>query len=97
MMVDPAGAGVRLAGLAQCRMAADLDHDAMYLIYEFMHFCCHVDDNWFVRHAPFVNTSGVITPPITTSRRFMMERSNIEPTCPIMTGCFGTSDLESAG
>jgi hypothetical protein len=22
----------------------------MYLIYEFMHFCCHVDENWFVRH-----------------------------------------------
>src|SRR5215467_5243121 len=28
----------------------------MYLIYEFMHFCCHVDENWFVRHCPFVNT-----------------------------------------
>src|SRR3974390_3614288 len=28
----------------------------MYLIYEFMHFCCHVDDNWFVQHMPFVNT-----------------------------------------
>ena len=26
----------------------------MYLIYEFMHFCCHVDENWFVRHCPFV-------------------------------------------
>jgi len=22
---------------------------SMYLIYEFMHFCCHVDENWFVR------------------------------------------------
>ena len=21
----------------------------MYLIYEFMHFCCHVYENWFVR------------------------------------------------
>lgn len=28
----------------------------MYLIYEFMHFCCHVDENWFVRNCPFVNT-----------------------------------------
>jgi hypothetical protein len=28
----------------------------MYLIYEFMHFCCHVDENAFVRHCPFVNT-----------------------------------------
>jgi hypothetical protein len=29
---------------------------SMYLIYEFMHFCCHVDENWFVRHTRFVNT-----------------------------------------
>ena len=28
----------------------------MYLIYEFMQFCCHVDESWFVRHCPFVNT-----------------------------------------
>ena len=28
----------------------------MYLIYEFMHFCCHVEENWFVRNCPFVNT-----------------------------------------
>src|SRR6202051_2852534 len=28
----------------------------MYLIYEFMHLCCHVDENWFVRNCPFVNT-----------------------------------------
>jgi hypothetical protein len=24
---------------------------SMYLIYEFMHFCCHVDSNWFVNHS----------------------------------------------
>jgi hypothetical protein len=29
---------------------------AMYLLYEFMHACCHVDGNWFVRNMPFVNT-----------------------------------------
>ena len=28
----------------------------MYLIYEFMHYCCHVDENAFVRNCPFVNT-----------------------------------------
>ena len=38
----------------------------MYLIYEFMHFCCHVDENWFVRHCPFVNTLRAITPRTTT-------------------------------
>ena len=36
----------------------------MYLIYEFMHFCCHVDENWFVRHCPFVCAG--ITPLATT-------------------------------
>ena len=38
----------------------------MYLIYGFMHFCCHVDENAFVRHCPFVNTLRRITPLITT-------------------------------
>ena len=28
----------------------------MYLVYEFMHFCCHVEENWFVRNCPFVNS-----------------------------------------
>ncbi|GIS90012.1 MAG: hypothetical protein CM1200mP20_00530 [Pseudomonadota bacterium] len=35
-----------------------------YLIYEFMHFCCHVDENWFVRYCPFVKHCGVTTQPI---------------------------------
>ncbi|MDJ0942239.1 MAG: hypothetical protein QNJ30_02155 [Kiloniellales bacterium] len=29
---------------------------AMYLIYEFMHFCCHIEENAFVRHCSLVNT-----------------------------------------
>ncbi len=28
---------------------------SIYLIYEFMHFCCHVDENSFVRHMPLVH------------------------------------------
>jgi len=27
-----------------------------YMVYETFHFCCHVRENWFVRHFPFVNT-----------------------------------------
>ena len=27
-----------------------------YLLYETFHYCCHVRDNWFVRHTPFINT-----------------------------------------
>jgi hypothetical protein len=65
---------------------------SMYLIYEFMHFCCHVDDNWFVRHAPFVNT---IRRHHTAhhNQSIMMER-NMNLTFPIMDWLFGTSDLD---
>lgn len=65
---------------------------SMYLVYEFMHFCCHVEDNWFVRHAPFVNT---IRRHHTAhhNQSIMMER-NMNLTFPIMDWLFGTSDLD---
>jgi len=64
---------------------------SMYLIYEFMHFCCHVDDNAFVRHMPFVNT---IRRHHTAhhNQSIMMER-NMNLTFPIMDALMGTSDL----
>jgi hypothetical protein len=64
----------------------------MYLIYEFMHFCCHVDENWFVRTMPFVNT---IRRHHTAhhDQSIMMER-NMNLTFPIADWMFGTSDLE---
>ncbi len=64
---------------------------SMYLIYEFMHFCCHVDDNWFVRNAPFINT---IRRHHTAhhDQNIMMER-NMNLTFPIMDWLSGTSDL----
>jgi hypothetical protein len=64
---------------------------SMYLIYEFMHLCCHVDDNWFVRHMPFVNT---IRRHHTAhhNQSIMMER-NMNLTFPIMDCLMGTSDL----
>jgi hypothetical protein len=65
---------------------------SMYLIYEFMHFCCHVDDNWFVRNAPFVNT---IRRHHTAhhNQSIMMER-NMNLTFPVMDWLLGTSDLD---
>jgi hypothetical protein len=65
---------------------------SMYLIYEFMHFCCHVDENWFVRHAPFVNT---IRRHHTAhhDQSIMMER-NMNLTFPVMDWLMGTSDLD---
>ena len=63
----------------------------IYLLYEFMHFCCHVDENAFVRYCPFVNT-------IRRHHRahhnqsIMMER-NMNLTFPFADWLFGTSDL----
>ncbi len=64
----------------------------MYLIYEFMHFCCHVDENWFVRNVPFVNT---LRRHHTAhhNARLMME-VNMNLTFPIADWLFGTSDLD---
>ena len=63
----------------------------MYLIYEFMHFCCHVEENWFVRNMPFVNT---LRRHHTAhhNQSIMMER-NMNLTFPIADWLFGTSDL----
>ena len=63
----------------------------MYLIYEFMHFCCHVDENWFVRNMPFVNT---LRRHHTAhhNARLMME-TNMNLTFPIADWLFGSSDL----
>lgn len=65
---------------------------AMYLIYEFMHFCCHVDENWFVRWCPLVNT---LRRHHTAHHndKIMMER-NMNLTFPIADWLFGTSDLD---
>ena len=65
---------------------------SMYLIYEFMHFCCHIDENWFVRNCPLVNTiRRHHTAHHATS--IMMER-NMNLTFPIADWMFGTSDLD---
>jgi len=63
----------------------------MYLIYEFMHFCCHVEENWFVRNCPFVNTLRRHHM-AHHNTRLMME-VNMNLTFPIADWLFGTSDL----
>jgi hypothetical protein len=63
-----------------------------YLIYEFMHFCCHVDEGWFVRTMPFVNTIRRHHK-AHHDQSLMMER-NMNLTFPIMDWAFGTSDLD---
>jgi hypothetical protein len=65
---------------------------SMYLIYEFMHFCCHVNDNWFVKYMPFVNTIRRHHA-AHHNTSIMMER-NMNLTFPIMDYLMGTSDLD---
>jgi hypothetical protein len=65
---------------------------SVYLIYEFMHFCCHVEDNAFVRHMPFVNTIRRHHA-AHHNQSIMMER-NMNLTFPVMDWLFGTSDLK---
>ena len=62
---------------------------SIYLIYEFMHFCCHIDENWFVRYCPLVNT---LRRHHTAhhNQSIMMER-NMNLTFPIADWLFGTS------
>ncbi|MDI5932481.1 hypothetical protein [Halomonas kalidii] len=64
----------------------------MYLLYEFMHFCCHTEENVFVRYCPFVNT---IRRHHTAHHKqsIMMER-NMNLTFPFADWLFNTSDLD---
>jgi len=64
----------------------------MYLIYEFMHFCCHVDENWFVRNCPFVNTLRRHHTAHHNARLTMEVNMNL--TFPLADWLFGTSDLD---
>lgn len=65
---------------------------SIYLIYEFMHFCCHTDENRFVRNVPFVNTIRRHHTAHHNSR-LMMEK-NMNLTFPFADWLFGTSDLD---
>lgn len=65
---------------------------SIYLIYEFMHFCCHVDESWFVRYCPFVNTLRRHHTAHHNSR--LMMDLNMNLTFPIADWLFGTSDLD---
>ena len=64
---------------------------SVYLIYEFMHFCCHVDENAFVRIMPFVNT--LRRHHIAHHNQSIMMERNMNLTFPISDWLFGTSDL----
>ena len=56
-----------------------------------MHFCCHVDENRFVRHMPFINT--LRRHHVAHHNRSLMMEVNMNLTFPIADWLFGTSDL----
>jgi len=64
---------------------------AQYLVYETFHYCCHVHDNWFVRHMPFINT---IRRHHTAHHNLgIMMKYNMNLTFPIADWFMGTTDL----
>ena len=65
---------------------------SVYLVYEFMHFCCHVDENWFVRHCPFVNT--LRRHHMAHHNSHLMMEVNMNLIFPVADWLFGTSDLD---
>lgn len=64
---------------------------SMYLIYEFMHFCCHVEEGAFVRYCPFVNT--LRRHHFAHHNQSIMMERNMNLTFPIADWLMGTSDL----
>lgn len=64
----------------------------MYLTYEAFHYCCHLEDNAFLRNLPFVNTIRRHHA-AHHDKRIMKER-NMNLTFPIADWLFGTSDLD---
>ena len=62
-----------------------------YLLYEFMHFCCHIDESWVVRYCPFVNT--IRRHHRAHHNQSVMMETNMNLTFPFADWLFGTSDL----
>lgn len=65
---------------------------ALYLVYEAFHFCCHVRDNWFLRHCPLINT--IRRHHASHHDQRIMTNLNMNLTFPIADWLFGTSDLD---
>ncbi len=65
---------------------------AQYLVYEFMHYCCHVHDNWFVNRFPFVAT--IRRHHIAHHNQGIMMHYNMNLTFPVADWFMKTSDID---
>jgi hypothetical protein len=63
-----------------------------YLLYEIFHACCHVPENRFVRHMPFINT--IRRHHKAHHNMGIMMHVNMNLTFPIADWALGTSDLD---
>lgn len=63
-----------------------------YLVYEFMHFCCHCHDNRFVQRFPFVST--IRRHHIAHHNQGIMMHYNMNLTFPVADWFMKTSDLD---
>ena len=64
-----------------------------YMLYETFHYCCHVQDNWFVRNMPFVST--IRRHHAAHHNMGIMMRVNMNLTFPFADWAMKTSDLTS--
>ena len=63
-----------------------------YLVYETFHFCCHVPENGFVRHMPFINT--IRRHHTAHHNQGIMMKYNMNLSFPIADWVLGTSDVK---
>ena len=65
---------------------------SFYLLYEFMHFCCHLEDNVVLRNTPFFNT--IRRHHAAHHNKGIMMGLNMNLTFPFADWLFNTSDLD---
>jgi hypothetical protein len=65
---------------------------AHYMIYETFHYCCHVQENWFVCNMPFINT--IRRHHAAHHNLGIMMHKNMNLSFPIADWAMGTSDVK---
>ena len=65
---------------------------SMYMIYETMHYCCHIKDSFFIRNFPFINT--LRRHHMAHHDQKTMVKYNMNLTFPIADWFFKTSDVK---
>jgi hypothetical protein len=91
VMASIAAGAVSLAGSANAGWLLVCAAAAMYLNYEFFHWCCHVRDDRIIRHLPLINT--IRRHHIAHHDTTIMMNQNMNLTYPFADWLFGTSDL----